>query len=196
LHADSCVGHEVAFIHDRKHGIWTNIYEGLRSRSDCSQDKLEITANELRELIRLYRVLLKPAKANSQTSLATENQTEAKPGLAAKLAGSAPYRLARIHTWTNSNRLSRALGHVGLAHALGHVGRAQKTGMFTEKITFYCSALEALFSTSQFELSHQVAERVAVRLEAVAYRGSHPSLIIPFSPGCSAPSMLRQIKET
>jgi hypothetical protein len=153
LHADSCVGHEVAFIHDRKHGIWTNIYEGLRSRSDCSQDKLEITANELRELIRLYRVLLKPTKANSQTSLATENETEAKPGLAAKVAGSAPYRLARIHTRTNSNRLSRALGHVG---------RAQKTGMFTEKITFYCSALEALFSTAQFELSHQVAERVAV----------------------------------
>jgi hypothetical protein len=40
--------------------------------------------------------------------------------------------------------------------------RAQKTGMFTEKITFYCSALEALFSTSHFELSHQIAERVAV----------------------------------
>jgi hypothetical protein len=34
--------------------------------------------------------------------------------------------------------------------------------MFTEKITFYCSALEALSSTSQFELSHQVAQRVAV----------------------------------
>lgn len=31
-----------------------------------------------------------------------------------------------------------------------------------EKITFYCSALEALLSTSQSELSHQIAERVAV----------------------------------
>jgi hypothetical protein len=34
--------------------------------------------------------------------------------------------------------------------------------LLAEKITFYCSALEALLSTSQAELSHQIAERVAL----------------------------------
>jgi hypothetical protein len=153
LHADSCVGHEVAFIHDQKRGIWTNIYEGARSRSDGSQGGLEITANELRGLIRAYKIILKPSKIDSQTSLATENQTEAKLGLMAKAAEAARFRVARSHTKTNSHRFSRALSYVG---------RAQKTGFLTEKITFYCSALEALFSTSQFELGHQIAERVAV----------------------------------
>jgi hypothetical protein len=58
-----------------------------------------------------------------------------------------------MHTRENSNRLSRALSYAG---------RAQKTSFLTEKITFYCSALEALFSSSTTELSHQVAERVAI----------------------------------
>jgi Apea-like HEPN len=60
---------------------------------------------------------------------------------------------ARYHTKTNSTRYSRAFGHVG---------RAQSTTLFSEKITFYCSALEALLATQQAELSHQIAERVAL----------------------------------
>jgi hypothetical protein len=154
LHADSCVGHELAFLHDKSRGgIWSNIYEGLRTRSDSSQDTLTITASTLRELVRVYRSLLKPGKVDPQNTSIVKGQIETKSGLAAKVTNSAPFRLARIHTRTNSNRITRALNHVG---------RAQKTGMFTEKITFYCSALEALFSTSHFELSHQIAERVAV----------------------------------
>lgn len=151
FHADCCVGHEAAFIHDRNSPqIWTNTYEGGRTRSDGSQEMLEITADELRNLLRVYRIFLKPVKANSQTSLSTKNQAEAKPGLT---ASSYRFAVARILTRTNSNRISRALSHVG---------RAQKTAALDEKITFYCSALEALFSTSHFELTHQIAERVAI----------------------------------
>jgi hypothetical protein len=46
--------------------------------------------------------------------------------------------------------------------ALHLIGFAQLTGFIPTKISFYCSALEALLSTSQAELSHQIAERVAV----------------------------------
>jgi hypothetical protein len=60
---------------------------------------------------------------------------------------------ARFHTKTNSSRYSRAFSHIG---------RAQGTTLFSEKITFYCSALEALFATQQAELSHQITERVAL----------------------------------
>lgn len=45
---------------------------------------------------------------------------------------------------------------------LDFVGSSQLTAFIPKKIAFYCSALEALLATSQSELSHQVAERVAV----------------------------------
>ena len=60
---------------------------------------------------------------------------------------------ARFHTKANSSRFSRAFGHIG---------RAQRTAFLSEKITFYCSAMEALLSTSQAELAHQISERVAL----------------------------------
>lgn len=65
----------------------------------------------------------------------------------------------RFHTKANSSRFSRAFSHIG---------RAQSTAFLSEKITFYCSALEALFSTSQAELAHQIAERVALILASDA----------------------------
>lgn len=46
--------------------------------------------------------------------------------------------------------------------AMHLIGYARWTVFIPNKIAFYCSALEALLSTSQSELSHQVAERVAV----------------------------------
>jgi Apea-like HEPN len=154
LHADSCVGHELAFMYDiNRGGIWSNLFEGLKSRSDSSQDTLTITANQFRELIRLYRILLKPTEVDQKNAVAFDDRGKTKPGLLAKVINSGKLRLAKIHTRTNSNRLTRALGLIG---------RSQKTVMSSEKIAFYCSALEALFSTSQFELSHQIAERVAV----------------------------------
>jgi len=61
--------------------------------------------------------------------------------------------IAQFHTKLNSNRFTRTMNHVG---------RAQKTSLLSEKITFYCSALEALLSTSQAELAHQISERVAL----------------------------------
>jgi Apea-like HEPN len=162
LHADSCVGHELAFLYDTPRSkIWSNIYEGLRSRSDTSQGTLTVTADTLRELLRLYRVILKPSKltdraapeASPEQTDSTAELREAKPDLVTQVIGSAKFRLAKVHTKTNSNRISRALSHVG---------RAQKTSMLTEKVTFYCSAMEALFSTSQSELSHQIAERAVI----------------------------------
>jgi hypothetical protein len=59
----------------------------------------------------------------------------------------------RVQTKLNSARISRALGFIH---------RAQQTDIPPEKIAFYCSSLEALLSTSQAELSHQVAERTAL----------------------------------
>jgi hypothetical protein len=59
----------------------------------------------------------------------------------------------RVQTKLNSSRISRANGFIH---------RAQQTVIPPEKIAFYCSSLEALFSTSQAELSHQVAERTAL----------------------------------
>src|SRR5262249_11651354 len=59
----------------------------------------------------------------------------------------------KIHTKTNSNRISRALDYVA---------RAQMSVNPAEKVAFYCTALESLFSTSTSELTHQIAERVAV----------------------------------
>jgi hypothetical protein len=56
-------------------------------------------------------------------------------------------------TKENSNRISRALSLVD---------RARTSKNFTEKIAFYCSGLEAMFSTSTAELTHQIAERVAL----------------------------------
>ena len=46
--------------------------------------------------------------------------------------------------------------------ALHLIGYAQQTVFIPNKIAFYCSAIEALLSTSQAELSHQIAERVSV----------------------------------
>jgi len=60
---------------------------------------------------------------------------------------------AQFHTKANSSRFSRAFDHIS---------RAQRSAFFSEKIAFYCSALEALFSTQQAELAHQIAERVAL----------------------------------
>ncbi len=59
----------------------------------------------------------------------------------------------RVQTKMNSSRISRANGFIH---------RAQQSVIPPEKIAFYCSSLEALFSTSQAELSHQVAERTAL----------------------------------
>jgi hypothetical protein len=64
-----------------------------------------------------------------------------------------PTVVAQFHTKANSTRISRTMSHIS---------RAQKTAFLSEKITFYCSALEALLSTSQAELSHQIAERAAL----------------------------------
>ena len=50
------------------------------------------------------------------------------------------------------DRTARAMYHVQAARAIGDLGI---------KIASYCSALESLFATSQAELSHQLAERVA-----------------------------------
>lgn len=59
----------------------------------------------------------------------------------------------RIHTKGNSSRMTRALSLVS---------RARRTSLLAEKIAFYCAGLEALLSTSQAELSHQIGERVAL----------------------------------
>lgn len=46
--------------------------------------------------------------------------------------------------------------------AIHLIGFARSSGFIPHKIAFYCSALEAMLSTSQSELSHQIAERVAI----------------------------------
>jgi hypothetical protein len=75
LHADSCVGHELAFMYDiNRGGIWSNLFEGLKSRSDSSQDTLTITANQFRELIRLYRILLKPTEVDQKNAVAFDDR--------------------------------------------------------------------------------------------------------------------------
>jgi hypothetical protein len=129
---------------------------------------LTIKAETFRELIKAYRLLLKPTKHAPRPPSASERcidtepvlveqvskrGTHTKPSLVRQVESSAAFAIARIHTKTNSNRLTRTLNHIG---------RAQKTGMFTEKVTFFCTALEALFSTSPMEVTHQVAERAAV----------------------------------
>ena len=150
----SNVGHELAFLCDKNRGtICSNIYQGSRSRADGSQETLTITADELRELIRAYRLLLKPGKKGPTDTPAVESQMGTKPDLTDQAVNAANFKVARIHTKTNSHQLTRALSHVG---------RAQTTVVIPEKITFYCSALEALFSTSHMEITHQVAERAAV----------------------------------
>jgi hypothetical protein len=70
--------------------------------------------------------------------------------LIAQTMRAARFEIARVHTRVNSSRLSRALDCIG---------RAQKSGTVTEKISFYCSSLEALFSNSSAEVTHQVSER-------------------------------------
>lgn len=59
----------------------------------------------------------------------------------------------KVHTNINSNRMSRSLDYVS---------RAQRSVNPAEKIAFYCTSLESLFSTDTSELTHQIAERVAV----------------------------------
>ena len=124
LHTDNCVGHELAFL-CTKQGIFSNIYQGIRSRSDGTQHTVTLSADQIREIVRLFRETLLPDVSVQ----------------------------VRVHTKANSSRFTRALSLIG---------RAQKTTLLAEKITFYCSALEALLSTSQAELSHQIAERVAL----------------------------------
>lgn len=51
------------------------------------------------------------------------------------------------------------------ARALYHVQAARATDDLGLKIAAYCSTLEALFATSQGELAHQLAERVACFVE-------------------------------
>ena len=58
-----------------------------------------------------------------------------------------------------TNRLNRCLFHIQAARA---------TTDLALKVTCYCSALEALFASSQAELSHQLSERVAVYLASDA----------------------------
>ncbi|WP_441254305.1 hypothetical protein [Bradyrhizobium sp. 613_E4_N2_2] len=60
---------------------------------------------------------------------------------------------AHFATKDNSNRVSRTLSLID---------RARASMNFAEKIAFYCSGLEAMFSTSHTELTHQIAERVAL----------------------------------
>jgi hypothetical protein len=125
LHGDSCVGHELAFIVNG-HKIHSNLYQGMRTRSDGTSATVTLSGDDFRELVQFFRSLMHP-------------RLDLPP--------------ARFHTKGNSSRFSRALALIG---------RAQKTAFLSEKITFYCSALEALFSTSQAELAHQIAERVAL----------------------------------
>jgi hypothetical protein len=165
------VGHEVAFVL-KGNNIWSNIYEGLRNRSDTSQSILTISADKLRELVRLYRLFLKPkliekpklidqkpgeaikpTEAQKDTPSESEHEENFTPEIVPDLAKDASFNIAKFYTRANSNRFTRTLQFAN---------RAQKTAMLAEKITFYCTALEALFSTSQNELTHQVAERVAV----------------------------------
>jgi hypothetical protein len=54
--------------------------------------------------------------------------------------------------------------------ALHLIGYARWTVFIPNKIAFYCSAIEALLSTSQSELSHQIAERVSVVINTAETR--------------------------
>src|SRR5262249_17835816 len=123
LHSDCCVGHEMAFLQSAG-SIHSNFFGGIRTRADATQKMLTLTTKEIHHLIELHDKLRRDA----------ENPT-------------------KIHTKTNSNRISRALDYVA---------RAQMSVNPAEKVAFYCTALESLFSTSTSELTHQIAERVAV----------------------------------
>ena len=125
LHADSCVGHEAAFIKCGSR-VSSNYYGGIRSLANSEQKTLTLKAGELRSIVKLYSTKLAP------------NFNKAP---------------IMVHTKTNSTRISRTLSYVS---------RAQMSVDPAEKIAFYCTALETLFSTSQSELAHQIAERVAV----------------------------------
>ncbi len=60
---------------------------------------------------------------------------------------------ANFATKDNSTRITRTFSLID---------RARTSINFAEKIAFYCSGLEALLSTSTSELTHQIAERVAL----------------------------------
>jgi hypothetical protein len=127
LYADSCVGHEAAFL-TCGNSIFTNFYGGIRSCADGDHKTLTLRTDELYKLLELF-------------TKHVSRDLRKKP--------------ITMHTKVNSNRLSRALDYVA---------RAQHSVNPAEKIAFYCTAFESLFSTSQSELSHQIAERVAVLL--------------------------------
>ena len=59
LHTDNCVGHELAFL-CTKQGIFSNIYQGIRSRSDGTQHTVTLSADQIREIVRLFRETLLP----------------------------------------------------------------------------------------------------------------------------------------
>ncbi|MBJ7575667.1 HEPN domain-containing protein [Luteimonas sp. MC1828] len=63
-----------------------------------------------------------------------------------------PFAKPKLSLTQETSRIQRALHHTMTARAESDIGF---------KISGYCSALEALLSSSQAELSHQLAERVA-----------------------------------
>jgi len=158
IHRDSCVGHEIGYL---VHGLNTssNMYLGQRSKANGIVNEIAFSADEVRTTASLFRQLRGFKKDDTEQSQAVDRNSYINPVQSdngSDHRDSGPFsdiQIGWIQTRSNSSRLTRTLSMVS---------RAQRTTMLTEKITFYCSALEALLSTSQAELSHQIAERVAL----------------------------------
>lgn len=66
-----------------------------------------------------------------------------------------------VHDYSLKKLTKLETGTERISRAFYHLSGARNTQDLGIKISCYCSALEALFATSQAELAHQLAERVA-----------------------------------